>query len=869
LQPLANEVARSARRLCLESLEPRVLLATTRLGVVGDYSANIQTQAITDVANLVKGWNPDAIVTLGDNNYPSGEAATIDTNIGQFYHSYIYPYTGSYGAGSPTGANRFWPALGNHDLDTQLGKPYTNYFTLPNNERYYATQVGNVALFVIDSDPREPDGVSSTSTQAQYIKAQMLASTAQWKLVVLHHPPFSSGSHSSNADVQWPFREWGATAVLGGHDHSYERLAYDGLPYFVNGLGGESIDPFDVLKGSSQVRYNANYGAMQIDATDTDITFRFINRAGLTVDSYVVSSSTLNDLANYVSTTTTWKYLDNGTSPSSTWTSLGFDDSAWKSGAGQFGYGEGDETTVVSYGSNAASKYITTYFRKSFSVSDKTRVAALSLSLLRDDGAVIYLNGTEIYRSNMPSGTITSSTLATTDITAEDETAWYAVAVNPALLVNGTNVLSVEVHQNSAASSDLSFHAQLSARLNQAAPTTIPAAPTNFKAAVPGLNAVNLTWTDNASNEFGYRLERARDGSPFIALGTLGPDTTSFLDTINLVPGAKYLYRLRALNPLGLSTYANLATTILPLTQNLITAGSTWKYLDNGTTPSATWTTNSFVDTAWKSGAAQFGYGDDDETTVVSYGSNAASKYITTYFRKSFNVPAPETILGLTLNLLRDDGAVVYLNGVEVYRNNMPSGVVTSSTLALVNLNAPDESVWYSASVDPALLTAGANTLAVELHQATSSSTDISFDFSLISTVATGYAGPPADPGVSAPSALAAKPISASRIDLTWVDTSSNESGFTLERSSDGTNYAVIATLPPNTTSYSDTGRSASTKYWYRIRAYRTGGTFSFYSGPVSATTFASFTPMFSTSSISASQWRWLFDLLYSPKNVL
>jgi len=104
-----------------------------RFAVIGDYGDH--TQAEADVATLVDGWNPNFVVTVGDNNYPLGAADTIDRNIGQYYQQYISPYLGSYGAGAVV--NRFFPALGNHDLDTVLGQPYLDYFTLPSNERYY------------------------------------------------------------------------------------------------------------------------------------------------------------------------------------------------------------------------------------------------------------------------------------------------------------------------------------------------------------------------------------------------------------------------------------------------------------------------------------------------------------------------------------------------------------------------------------------------------------------------------------------------------------------------------------------------------------------------------------------------------------
>src|SRR5438445_4582160 len=95
-----------------EFLEPRVLLSAVRLAVIGDYSAS---QPTADVANLVKSWNPDFVVTTGNNNYPAGAAATIDANVGQYYHQYISPYKGTFGPGSSDGLNHFWPSLGDHD----------------------------------------------------------------------------------------------------------------------------------------------------------------------------------------------------------------------------------------------------------------------------------------------------------------------------------------------------------------------------------------------------------------------------------------------------------------------------------------------------------------------------------------------------------------------------------------------------------------------------------------------------------------------------------------------------------------------------------------------------------------------------------
>lgn len=275
--------AAHARPVQLATMEPGA--SSVVFAVIGDYGVAGQPEA--DVATLVKSWNPDFIVTVGDNNYPDGAAATIDANIGQYYHDYIYPYTGRYGAGATT--NRFFPSLGNHDWITSGAKPYLKYFTLPGNERYYDFVWGPVHCFIIDSDSHEPDGVNSNSTQGRWLQTKLAASTAAWQLVFLHHPPYSSSSaHGSHPKQQWPYQAWGAEVVLAGHDHTYERLVIGGLPYFVNGIGGRSLYEFATPLPGSQVRYNADYGAMRVTADQGRITFEAITRAGAVVDTYTL-----------------------------------------------------------------------------------------------------------------------------------------------------------------------------------------------------------------------------------------------------------------------------------------------------------------------------------------------------------------------------------------------------------------------------------------------------------------------------------------------------------------------------------------------------------------------------------------------------
>lgn len=257
---------------------------TRRFAVIGDYGAAGDSEQA--VATMVSAWKPEFIVTTGDNNYTLGLAATIDLNIGQYYHPYIGDYTGTYGKGSQE--NRFFPSLGNHDWSLLGADPYLNYFTLPGNERYYRVVQGSLEFFMLDSDTREPDGVSSDSIQGEWLQSALADSTALYKVVVFHHPPYSSAKHGSHDWMQWPFAEWGATLVLNGHDHVYERIIKDSFPYIVNGAGGRSLYDFKTPVEGSQVRYNCNYGALLVDVTDKALTLRFITIGAGLVDTYII-----------------------------------------------------------------------------------------------------------------------------------------------------------------------------------------------------------------------------------------------------------------------------------------------------------------------------------------------------------------------------------------------------------------------------------------------------------------------------------------------------------------------------------------------------------------------------------------------------
>ena len=173
-------------------------------------------------------------------------------------------------------------------------------------------------------------------------------------------------------------------------------------------------------------------------------------------------------------------------------------------------------------------------------------------------------------------------------------------------------------------------------------------------------------------------------------------------------------------------------TAVDLLAETLVPAGSVWRYRDDGSDQGTAWLAPAFDDAGWRSGRAQLGYGDGDEATVISYGTNSNNKFVTTYFRHSFTVPDPTRYTDYTISLLRDDGAGVYLNGREVFRSNLPSGAVHYRTFASSNVGGAAESSFYLTTVAASNLVAGINVLAVEVHQGSTNSSDLSFDLELV-----------------------------------------------------------------------------------------------------------------------------------------
>lgn len=199
------------------------------------------------------------------------------------------------------------------------------------------------------------------------------------------------------------------------------------------------------------------------DATDVGVADTAGATAGLPdVANVVDAAADTSEATSYARTVLSptgaqWRYLDTGADPGATWMTVGFDDAAWRVGPARLGYG-GGEATVVRYGPDPTNRYVTTYFRRRFTVATPTRFRQAVLRLLRDDGAVVYLNGREVFRSNLPTGApVTPTTLATETVSAAEASAFQEIMLDPRALVVGSNSLAVEVHQVASDSPGLAF----------------------------------------------------------------------------------------------------------------------------------------------------------------------------------------------------------------------------------------------------------------------------------------------------------------------------------------------------------------------------------------------------------------------------
>ncbi|WMT40921.1 metallophosphoesterase [Paenibacillus sp. D2_2] len=432
-------------------------------------------------------------------------------------------------------------------------------------------------------------------------------------------------------------------------------------------------------------------------------------------DMVQTGSSTFVDL---IPASSTWSYNDEGLDYSGAMTSA-FDFSTWPVGLSPLGYkvksgvtsGDvapdkefGKVNTIISFGGDASNKHITSYFSKIISIPDVNAYASFQGTFGVDDGLILYANGQEIYRTGMPVGQVGYGKLATSNKDLPVVTYADLTDTLKGALKDGDNLFTAEVHNQSASSSDLYFDMKLTAQLRQ---NGSGSGDENNGSGGPGGNGSD-NGAGNGSNDNGE---------------------SGNAETSNI---------------------------------KLMAPNSTWRYLDNGSDQGAAWRAENFNDSAWSAGPAPLGYPVSKATAVfggikqvISYGPSSSKKYITSYFRTTMNVKGLADYKKIVGTFGIDDGVILYANGQEVYRYNMPDGEAGYQTLSATTI---DEPVTETADLTQALkgvLREGVNTLAAEVHQRSESSSDLYFDMQLIANPTDTGTGGGSTSGPETPTAIA------------------------------------------------------------------------------------------------------------------
>ena len=271
--------------------------AQIRFAVIGDYGVDNANQAA--VATRVNAFAPDFITTTGDNTYfvgaaPAADFANWDKTQGKYYSNYIkLPAGSAFGPGAAT--NNFFPVMGNHDWD-EGSASFSDYFELPtgatptSGERYYSFRRGDVDFFMLSSDPREPDGRSAGSTQYNWARNAIRASTAAWQIVMLHQPAYTyASSHGAMTQMRLPFQAWGVDAVFSGHQHNMMDMTVNdtatgntSLPYFVQGASGNRLYAINGPPSLATGNWSnaSSFGFSMVEATSTTAVVKFYDAAG-------------------------------------------------------------------------------------------------------------------------------------------------------------------------------------------------------------------------------------------------------------------------------------------------------------------------------------------------------------------------------------------------------------------------------------------------------------------------------------------------------------------------------------------------------------------------------------------------------------
>ena len=504
--------------------------------VVGDSGTGGENQAKVHTAmrkyNQVKNLELDMYIHVGDMAYTSG-------TDGEFSERFFKMY-------EPTLRNTVcWAAMGNHEGKTSKGEngigPYYDAYICPKaaeagglpsgKEAYYSFDYGKVHFIVLDSHDldRRPTGA-----MAQWLKADLEKTKAEWLIAYFHHPPYTKGSHDSDKEEQliemrehiMPILESGGVdIVFTGHSHIYERsmlingayatptvsegvilddrdgnpngdgpyiksaglVPHNGTIQVVAGHGGTKVS----RKGTMPIMRSifVENGSVLVSISDNVLTSTMLNLDGLIRDTFVIKKegtvihSPIEDPWNPVTgqkpikkksisggmkvppvakmiigKNSQWAYFLDGKAPPENWNTLAFNHSSWKKGESGFGFGDNDDRTVLDSMKN---KYTTLYLRRSFALPEGVDYKKIGLVVSYDDAFIAYINGKEILRVGIESGSGKKAHNISSH-EAKNTFEYFPFDTNAIkALEGGVNMLAIEGHNHEKKSSDFTIHPTL------------------------------------------------------------------------------------------------------------------------------------------------------------------------------------------------------------------------------------------------------------------------------------------------------------------------------------------------------------------------------------------------------------------------
>ena len=308
------------------------------------------------------------------------------------------------------------------------------------------------------------------------------------------------------------------------------------------------------------------------------------------------------------------------------------------------------------------------------------------------------LSGSVTISAGQASAPVVTSTV--NDAALESpETVILTLAPGPGYTLGATVHATVNIHDDeTAALPPTAFAENLTVPRNLASPVTLRA-------------------VDPSGDPLTYQVV----ASPTRGTLTGAAPSLTYTPSNNFVGADSFTFRATD----GGSTSAVAMVSITVFSPTLVASNSSWRYSDEGVDLGSGWVTNGYNDATWSNGVARLGFSDGAVTVVRG---QPRTNY---YFRQKFVPPAGITFTSLTARVQRDDGVVVYLNGVEAFRDNMPAGTILHSTRPSASVGGTDETAWFTFNVNPALLQSGTNVISAEVHQFDGTSSDIGFALEL------------------------------------------------------------------------------------------------------------------------------------------